>query len=103
MQFNNQNRPQTSVYGCSSNALLIGFVIIALLISGGLFFILRYFGLILALGIVIWLFRSFIMKKNGKTKSPNRSKTNNWGRDFENNKNTSYDNIEREFEEVDDE
>lgn len=102
MQFNNQNRPQTSVYGCSSNTLLIGFIIMALLISGGLFFILRYFGLILALGIVIWFFRNFIMEKHKKTKSTTNTKESRWGRNFENNQNTSYDNIEREFEEVDD-
>lgn len=99
---NNQNRPKTSVYGCSSTTLTIGLIVLFLVISGGLFFVLRYFGLILALGIVIWFFRKFIMKDNKKEKSSKETRTNNWSRDFEKKEDTSYDNFEREFEEIDD-
>lgn len=103
MYYNNQNRPKTSVYGCSSTTLIIGLIAIALIFGGGLFIVLRYFGLILALGIVIWFFRRFIMTDDRNKTSSSESPSNNWSRDFEKNKNTSYDNIEREFEEIDEE
>lgn len=77
-------------------------ILIALIFSGGLFFIFRYFSLILVLGVVIWFFRKFIMKDD-QSKSSGEPKTNNWSRDYEKNKDTAYDNIEREFEEVDEE
>lgn len=102
MYYNNRNRPKTSVYGCSSTTLTLGLIMIALIFSGGLFFIFRYFGLILALGIIVWFFRKFIMKDNGKKQSSKETKSDNWSRDFEKNEDTSYDNIDREFEEVDD-
>lgn len=103
MYYNNQHRPKTSVYGCSSTTLTFGLIILALILSGSLFFIFRYFSLILVLGVVIWFFRKFIMKDDKQKKSSDRPKTNNWSRDYEKNKDTSYDNIEREFEEVDEE
>ena len=102
MYYNNQNRPKTSVYGCSSSALMISLFILFLVFSGGLFFIFRYFSLIIVLGIVIWFFRKFIMKDESQSKSSDRPKSNNWSRDYEKNQDTSYDNIDREFEEVDD-
>lgn len=102
MYYNNQNRPKTSVYGCSSTTLIFTLILIALIFSGGLFFIFRYFSLILVLGVVIWFFRKFIMKDD-QSKSSGETKTNSWSRDYEKNQDTAYDNIEREFEEVDDE
>lgn len=103
MDFNNQNRTQTSVYGCSSTSLFVFLAILSLLIFGGLFFVLRYFGLILALGLVIWIFRKVFGKNTRQAQTKKQAPgTNNWSRDFEQSKDTSYDNIEREFEEVDD-
>lgn len=102
MYYNNQNRPRTSVYGCSSTTLIFVLIIIVLLLSRGLVFILRNLPLILVLGLVIWFFRKFIMKNGGQTKSSGGSKSTNWSRDYESNQDTAYDNIEREFEEVDD-
>lgn len=106
MFFNNQNRPQTSVYGCSSTSVFIVLILLALMVFGGLFFFFRYFGLIIALGVIVWLFRKFVKKDNkdsGRRKKNKRFKKTSWSRDFEDKKNSSYDNIEREFEEVDDE
>lgn len=104
MDFKNQNRTQTSVYGCSSTSLFVFLAILSLMIFGGLFFILRYLGLIIALGLVIWIFRKAFRKDtaNAQTKKQT-TRTNNWSRDFEKSEDTSYDNVEREFEEIDDE
>lgn len=105
MYFNNRNRRETSVYGCSSTSLIIGLIIVALIIFGSLFFVFRYLGLIIALGLVVWIFRKVFgknkMKSSTKTESEERD-TKSWSRDFEKKENTSYDNFEREFEEVDD-
>lgn len=103
MYYNNQNRPKTSVSGCSPITLIFSLIILVLLLSNGLVFILRNLPLILVLAIVIWFFRKFIMRDENHPKSSDRPKTNNWSRDYEKNQGTSYDNIEREFEEVDDE
>lgn len=103
MHYNNRNRPRASVYGCSSTTLIIGLIILLITISGVLFFILRNFGLILALGIVIWFFRKFILQDRSDKNTPKDSRPKSWSRNYEENKNTSYDNIEREFEEIDDE
>ncbi|MDN6195518.1 MAG: DUF4834 family protein [Atopostipes suicloacalis] len=105
MYFNQRNRPQTSVYGCSSTSLFITLAIVTLMIFGGLFFIFRYLGLIIALGIVVWLFRKFFgkNKKDSSKKNQNKSQYNkSWSKDYEKKENSSYDNIDREFEEVDD-
>lgn len=104
MDFNNRNRTQTSVYGCSSTSLIVVLIIISLMIFGGLFFILRYFGLIIALGLVVWIFRKVFGQNTTDTQTKKQgSRTQTWSRDFEQNADTPYDNIEREFEEVDDE
>lgn len=102
MYYNNQNRPKTAVYGCSPITLIFSLIMLVLLLSNGLVFILRNLPLILVLAIVIWFFRKFIMRDENDPKSSDRPKTNNWSRDYEKNQDTSYDNIEREFEEVDD-
>lgn len=106
MYFNKQNRPRTSVYGCSSTSLILLLVLGALMIFGGFFFIFRYLGLIIVLGLVIWLFRKFINRdknQSSETKQQHKMKGNPWSRDFENEEESSYDNLEREFEEVDEE
>lgn len=72
------------------------------MIFGGLFFILRYLGLIIALAFVVWIFRKFFKMTNEESKSRDQTKRGSWSRDFEQKKETPYDNIEREFEEVDD-
>ena len=105
MYYNNKNRPQTSVYGCSSTSLFITFAIVALMIFGGLFFIFRYLGLIIALGFVVWLFRKLFKKEDNETERRDyqeKKYSDSWSKDFEKKKNSSYDNEEREFEEVDD-
>lgn len=105
MYYNNRNRPQTSVYGCSSTSLFITFAIVALMIFGGLFFIFRYLGLIIALGFVVWLFRKIFKKDNNEAEENTQSQkkySDSWSKDFEKKKNSSYDNEEREFEEIDD-
>lgn len=105
MYFNNRNRTQTSVYGCSSTSLVIGLIIVALMIFGGLFFIFRYLGLIIALGLVVWIFRKFFGKDKKDSPTKNEStgpRMKSWSRDYEKEEDTSYDNLEREFEEVDD-
>ncbi|MDN6162283.1 MAG: hypothetical protein L0I79_05870 [Atopostipes sp.] len=105
MYFNNRNRPRTSAFGCSSTSLFVVLILAVLMIFGGLFFVFRYLGLIIALGIVVWLFRKFFKKDKrepSRDQEKNRkTKRNSWSRDFEKKEKTSYDNIEREFEEVD--
>lgn len=104
MYFNNRNNSRYYGYGCSFFSLMIGMMVLSLIIRGSLIFFFRYFWLILALGAVVWIFRKFIHKDEN---TPNDSGSghsghhNDWGRDFENRKNTSYHNFDREFEEVD--
>lgn len=104
MYFNDRNRPQTSVYGCSSTGLAIGAMLLILMIFGGLFLVLRYLGLIIALGLVVWLFRKFLKKDtvDSSQSQTKGSETRSWSRDFERKENSPYDNEERDFEEIDD-
>ncbi len=105
MYFDNRNRPQTSVYGCSSSSLMLGLVLLFFVMGGSLFLVFRYLGLIIALGIVVWLFRKIVNKNEtnySEPKAGKRPKSGSWSRDFEQKENTSYDNLERDFEEVDD-
>lgn len=101
MNFNNRNKQLIYGYGCSMLGLFLGLTIISLIIRGSLIFLFRYFWLILILGAVVWVFRKYIIKDNSQTTRSNDK--NNWQRDFENRENTSYDNIKRDFEEIDDE
>ena len=101
------NRGNFRVYGpgCSLFGCLIGLIIFSLIIRGSLYFFFRYFWLIIVLGLVIWAFRK-LSNKNDKRSANHKKNTNgsksDWHRDFENRTNTSYHNIDREFEEVDD-
>ena len=62
----------------------------------------EYFWLIIVLGLVVWVFRKFFKPEDKKPESTEQQKKS-WDRNFENRKDTSYHNYEREFEEVDDE
>ena len=103
MYFDNRNRPQTSVYGCSSTGLIIGAVILLLMVFGGFFLVLRYSGLIIALGVIVWLFRKFLNKDkvDSSQAHTNGPEPKNWSRNFEKEKNSPFDNEERDFEEID--
>lgn len=73
-------------------------------IRGSMYFFFRYFWLIIVLGLIIWVFRKFNGNNSPDSTTNKTQKTNkksDWNRDFENNSNTSYHNVERQFEEVD--
>lgn len=102
MYFNNRNNRNSWGFGCSILSLFLGLMIISMLIRGSLIFFFRYFWLIVALAIVVWVFRK-IIRRNKKDTPPNnhQGQRRNWQRDFENRNDTSYHNIDRDFEEVD--
>ena len=102
---NNNNRPGTFRFGCSFLGLLIGLMILSFIIRGSLYIFFKYFWMIVLLAIVVWIFRRFIVNNdNGKqSRYKNVDSTKDWHRDFDNRKNTSYHNIDRDFEEVDEE
>lgn len=104
MYFNNNNRPGTFGFGCSFLGLFIGLMILSLIIRGSFYIFFKYFWMIVLLAIVVWVFRRFIRKGNNGNRSSYKKfvSKNDWHRDFENRKNTSYHNFDRDFEEVDD-
>lgn len=104
MYFNNRGNYRVYGPGCSLFGCMIALFIISFVIRGSLYFFFRYFWLIIVLGLIIWVFRKFNEKKSPGPTASNKKSTNNkssWNRDFENDSNTSYHNMEREFEEVD--
>lgn len=102
MYFNNRNNPRFFGYGCSSLWWLIGLMLPLFIIQGGFYIFFEYFGLIILLALIVWVFRKFVRPNNKR--NPNNTKRNqkqDWHRDFESRDNTSYHNFERDFEEVD--
>lgn len=106
MFYRNRGGPIFYNTGCSTFGCLAVFFIFSFLVGGGLVLFFRYFWLILLLGIIVWLFRKFTGQNENSSSRPtgnHQQRRQNWHRDFENKKETSYDNINREFEEIDDE
>lgn len=104
MYFNYRGNRQVYGPGCSVFGCILGLFLIFSIIQGGLYLFFRYFWVIVLLSLAIWFFRTWTNNKNntkGKEKD-NRDKQD-WHRDFENRKDTSYHNLDRDFEEVDDE
>lgn len=103
MNYNNRGYSSFDRSGCSIFGLLATMIIIGLVIRGGMYFLFKNFWLIVVLGVVIWAFRKFV---NPTNKSSNNTKSQgnrqNWNRDYENRKDTAYHNVDRDFEEVDD-
>lgn len=104
MYFNNRNNPRVYGYGCSFFGCLLSLMILFFVIQGRFYILFKYFWLIILLGIVVWVFRKLIRSNNNRNSN---NKTQNskkeWHRDFEDRKNTSYHNFDRDFEEVDNE
>ena len=100
---NNNNRPGNFGFGCSFLGFFIGLMILSLIIRGSFYLFFKYFLMIVLLAIVVWVFRRFIGKNNNSNQSDykNGDSRKDWHRDFENRKNTSYHNFDRDFEEVD--
>ena len=105
MNYNNRENQQIYGTGCSLLGCIVGLLILGFIIRGSLFFFFRYFWLILILGIVVWVFRKFIQTDNRSNVSRNQRERRgqDWHRDFESRQNTAYHNIDRNFEEVDEE
>lgn len=104
MNFNNRGNQQFYSTNCSIFGCLFTTIIISFLIRGGITFLIKNFWLILALGLVIWIFRTFIRPDRPSSpslKNEGQNRGDNWNRDFEQNKDTAYHNIERDFEEID--
>lgn len=102
MYFNNRGNRQYYGSGCSIFGCILGFFLLISVIQGGLYLFFRYFWVILLLGLVIWFFRQWT-NKSSQSRKNNTTKQKDWHRDYENRKNTSYHNIDREFEEIDEE
>lgn len=106
MNYNNRGNQRIYGTGCSLFGCLIVLLFLGFVVRGSLFFFFRYFWLILVLGVVVWVFRKFVHSDNSDADASRNQQENskqNWQRDFENRKNTGYHNIERDFEEVDQE
>lgn len=104
MYFNNRGNYRVIGPGCSLFGCAIALIIMSFVIRGSMYFFFRYFWLIVVLGLIIWVFRKFNGKKSTGSYTNNTEGTNkkpDWSRDFENNSNTSYHNVDRQFEEVD--
>ncbi len=105
MNYNNRGNQQIYGTGCSLVGCIVGLLILGFIIRGSIFFFFRYFWLILILGIVVWVFRKFVHTGNDSNTSRDQRERRgqDWHRDFENRQNTAYHNIDRDFEEVDEE
>lgn len=104
MNFNHRGNPRVYTTGCSSIGCLLGVFIMISLIQGGLYFFFRYFWAFVLIGVVIWFFRQWNSNQSRTKHNSKQSQSRNtWHRDFEDKENTSYHNIERDFEEVDEE
>lgn len=104
MYFNNRNNPRVYGYGCSFLGCLISFMVLFFIIQGSFYLLFKYFWMIILLGIIVWVFRKFVGPNNkSNSNSPTQNSKKEWHRDFENRKNTSYHNFDRDFEEVDNE
>jgi len=102
MYFNQRNNSRMYGNGCSTLGCIAGFFLLMLLIQGSFYLLFEYFWFIILLGIIVWIFRKFTKNRNKENPSSHSSDNkSNWSRDFESRKNTSYHNIERDFEEVD--
>lgn len=103
MNFNQRGNPQFYTTGCSGFGCLIFLFLIISLIQGSLYFLFRYFGVIVLIGILIWIFRKWTSSdtRNKKSEKHTSTKSNNWNRDFEKTKDTAYHNVDRDFEEID--
>lgn len=104
MNYNNRGNQQIYGTGCSLFGCLIALLIFGFIVRGSIFFFFRYFWLIIVLGVVIWVFRKFIHSNNDNSNSSNNQqgrRRQDWHRDFENRRDTGYDNFDRDFEEVD--
>lgn len=106
MYYNNRGNQQFYGTGCSLFGCLFALIIGSFVLQGSLYLFFRYFWVILLLGIIIWAFRRFTGndEPNTDTRNDERfSQKQDWHRDFENRKNTSYHNVDRDFEEVEEE
>lgn len=102
MNYNNRNNPRIYYSGCSLFGCISALFIFSILIRGSFYLLFEYFWLIIVLGLVVWAFRKFFKPEREKPDNTEQQKKS-WDRNFENRKDTSYHNFEREFEEVDEE
>lgn len=104
MNYNNRGNRQIYSTGCSFFGCLIAIFFFGFILQGSIFFFFRYFWLIVALGVIVWIFRKFVRSddENDDTDQyQGRRQKRNWSRDFEDHEDTGYDNYDRDFEEVD--
>lgn len=106
MFYRNRGGPVFYTTGCSTIGCLLLFFIFSLVIGRGIVFFFRYFWLIVLLGLVVWLFRRFTGSTTNDTTNQTghtRQTKQDWRRDSEKRSDAGYDNVSREFEEVDEE
>lgn len=103
MYFNNRNNQQVYGYGCSFAGCLLFLILASFLIRGSLFIFFRYFWVILLIGVIVWIFRNVVHSDGNSNEEDQTGKRSNWQRDFENRNDTGYHNVDRDFEEVDEE
>ena len=103
MFYRNRGGPVFYSTGCSTIGCLLLFFVFSMLIGQGIVFFFRYFWLIVLLGLVVWLFRKFTGPNNGETstrKDNTRQNNQTWQREKNQQPGSTYDNISRDFEEV---
>lgn len=106
MFYRNRGGPVFYSTGCSTIGCLLLFFVFSMLIGQGIVFFFRYFWLIVLLGLVVWLFRKFTGPNNGETstrKDNTRQNNQTWQREKHQQPGSTYDNISRDFEEVEEE
>ncbi len=106
MFYRNRGGPVFYSTGCSTIGCLLLFFVFSMLIGQGIVFFFRYFWLIVLLGLVVWLFRKFTGPNNGETstrKDNTRQNNQTWQREKNQQPGSTYDNISRDFEEVEEE
>ena len=106
MFYRNRGGPVFYSTGCSTIGCLLLFFVFSMLIGQGIVFFFRYFWLIVLLGLVVWLFRKFTGPNNGETstrKDNTRQNNQTWQREKRQQPGSTYDNISRDFEEVEEE
>lgn len=106
MFYRNRGGPVFYSTGCSTIGCLLLFFVFSMLIGQGIVFFFRYFWLIVLLGLVVWLFRKFTGSNNGETstrKDNTRQNNQTWQREKHQQSGSTYDNISRDFEEVEEE
>ena len=106
MFYRNRGGPVFYTTGCSTIGCLLLFFVFSMFIGRGIVFFFRYFWLIVLLGLVVWAFRKFTGSNTDETttrRDQTQQNKQTWRQESQQRPDSNYDNISRDFEEVDEE